>query len=634
MALEHIQASTLLVAALTLACGELPTCPKGFHDGGQGVCVANCPAGTHDGGDGTCVPEGGCPAGYVVSGNGSCQLSCQQGLINCGGTCIDPMTSDAHCGASADCQGASSGVACISGQVCSNGSCRLSCQQGLIDCNGACVDPQTSNAHCGASADCQGANAGVACIPGQVCSDGMCALNCSSNAITCGTGSSAYCAYTQVDRVNCGGCGTICHPSEVCQASACTPLALTSLSETIAAAGDSIVLVGTGFSAVASNNAVAFDSVPATVTSATETELTVIVPGGLTSAAQVEVVRVDQGVASNALTFDPWVQTLPVVVSGTRTDCTVFPSNSGRKIAAAANGFIYAGFMCGGQAYVVSSYDAGATFSTALAIPGFTGMTELALHAGPGNHLYAAGFSGSNVVFSASADAGQTFSSAVTLASMHNNSLAIAALGSNVYVGYDTVSQLTSCGNTNYGNGAFTCASVSTSVVFMEIFVDPANADVWLVADDPNFHLARSTDGGLTFGPVVNPSIGSVMYSDWAFANSRFYVIGQGSTELYTLPTSDPLAVESIPGLVNFQPWQGAVSSDARGNVYIAAQDWMNGNTIVLQQYVLGAPSLPAGRFIEANCSSPGVVGGLGSSAVVIYNDASGQVKVTVQTFP
>ncbi|MCL2778105.1 MAG: IPT/TIG domain-containing protein [Polyangiaceae bacterium] len=520
-------------------------------------------------------------------------------------------------------------------------SCEIVCSSGgrclpwMIDCNGECIDPKTSNTYCGASGDCQGANAGVTCISGQFCSNGMCVVNCPGNSIPCGTGSSAYCAYTQVDRVNCGACGTICNPGEVCQASACAKLALTSLSETIASVGDSIVLDGTGFSAVASNDAVAFGSVPATVTSATETELTVVVPGGLTGPVEVKVVRVDQGVASNTLTFYPWLQTAPAVVSGTRTDCTVFPSNTGRKIAAAANGFIYAGFMCGGQGYVASSYDAGATFSPALAIPGFTGMTELALQAGPCNHLYAAGFSGSNVVFSASADAGKTFSSAVTIASMHNNSVSLAALGSNVYVGYDTISQLTACGNTNYGVGAFICASVSTSVVFMDIFVDPANGDVWLVADDPNFHLARSTDGGLTFGPVINPT-GATMYSDWTFTNSRFYVAGSGNTDsdLYALPASDPTAVESIPGVMSFQPWQGAISSDARGNVYIAAQDWMNGNAAVLQQYVFGAPAIPAGRSIEANTSSPGVVGGLGASAVVVYNDALGRVKVTIQTFP
>ncbi|MCL2726729.1 MAG: IPT/TIG domain-containing protein, partial [Polyangiaceae bacterium] len=300
--------------------------------------------------------------GVICPGGMSCSsgLCCPATSRNCGGLCVD-LTSDAHhCG---EC-----GNACLQGEVCSSGSCGISCLPGMLDCNGGCIDPMTSNASCGASADCQGANAGTACISGQFCSNGMCGLSCPVNSIPCGTGSSAYCAYTQVDRVNCGACGTICNPGEVCQASACTPLALTSLSQTIAPKGDSIVLAGTGLSAVASNDTVAFGSVPATVTRATETELTVIVPGGLTGPVEVKVVRVDQGVASNTLTFYPWVQTVPVVVSGARTDCTVFPSNTGRKIAAAANGFIYAGFMCGGQGYVTSSYDAGATFSPAVAI--------------------------------------------------------------------------------------------------------------------------------------------------------------------------------------------------------------------------------------------------------------------------
>jgi hypothetical protein len=55
---------------------------------------------------------------------------------------------------------------------------RAACPTGQVICGGSCVDPGTDNAHCGAAADCQGTNAGTACKAGEVCAAGKCGSNC------------------------------------------------------------------------------------------------------------------------------------------------------------------------------------------------------------------------------------------------------------------------------------------------------------------------------------------------------------------------------------------------------------------------------------------------------------------------
>ncbi|MGH2487874.1 MAG: LamG-like jellyroll fold domain-containing protein, partial [Ktedonobacterales bacterium] len=53
------------------------------------------------------------------------------------------------------------GAACASGQVCGGGVCAVSCPGSEINCGGTCVDPTTSNTYCGATAGC-GATGGTA----------------------------------------------------------------------------------------------------------------------------------------------------------------------------------------------------------------------------------------------------------------------------------------------------------------------------------------------------------------------------------------------------------------------------------------------------------------------------------------
>ncbi|MBU1508831.1 hypothetical protein KKD52_00605, partial [Myxococcota bacterium] len=176
-----------------LACGDGYLC-----DAGQ--CVLSCRAGFIEC-DGACIdpatdrlhcgaadpcdqnPGLACGDGYLCDGTGGCALSCQENLVECDGTCIDPATDRLHCGAADPCD-QNPGLACGDGYLCDGtGGCALSCQENLVECDGTCIDPATDRFHCGASDPCD-TNPGFACEDGYLCDgDGGCALSCQENLV-------------------------------------------------------------------------------------------------------------------------------------------------------------------------------------------------------------------------------------------------------------------------------------------------------------------------------------------------------------------------------------------------------------------------------------------------------------------
>jgi hypothetical protein len=202
------------------------SCQSGLVDCG-GTCIDPQTSRAYCGATGNCTSVGAgnsagavCAAGQICA-SGTCVTSCPSGSLNCGGTCINPSTDNGHCGASGDCtnvgMGNSAGTACGAGQVCSGGTCGLTCQSGLINCGGTCVDPQTSRSNCGATGDCTstgaGNSAGAACSPGEICTAGSCVLSCQSGLIAC----SSTCVSTASNPAHCGGCGNACSSTGIAE---------------------------------------------------------------------------------------------------------------------------------------------------------------------------------------------------------------------------------------------------------------------------------------------------------------------------------------------------------------------------------------------------------------------------------
>jgi hypothetical protein len=172
----------LLFASLVVAChSDDGTGGSGGTGGASSSTGSPCGADQELCGD-TCVfiesdPMhcGGCDVACrsdQVCGHASC--GCVSGNLDCDGKCVDPETSVAHCGASGDCLGPNAGEACSIDAVCVQGACSSKCPFGYLSCDGTCVDPETSHDHCGATADCLGPNAGQGCAPGDACNAGVC----------------------------------------------------------------------------------------------------------------------------------------------------------------------------------------------------------------------------------------------------------------------------------------------------------------------------------------------------------------------------------------------------------------------------------------------------------------------------
>src|SRR5690606_35982420 len=163
-----------------------------------------------------------------VCSAGTCGISCLPGQVECNGECVNPNTDRRYCGAGADCV-ANPGVMCLAGEICDGaGACQLSCQNGRVDCNGTCIDPMTDRQHCGAQGQCTSGDAGVTCASGEVCVAGACDVSCPIGQVDC----NGECVSPDTDRRYCGAgpdCaadpGVSCTTDEFCNGTGvCEPL--------------------------------------------------------------------------------------------------------------------------------------------------------------------------------------------------------------------------------------------------------------------------------------------------------------------------------------------------------------------------------------------------------------------------
>ncbi|HKU38935.1 MAG TPA: hypothetical protein VJR89_12330, partial [Polyangiales bacterium] len=150
------------VAGQCVCPSTLTACASGCVDtlndpANCGTCGKACAA-TERCSQGKCVPPSAvctpaCGGGQVCVNN-ACQ--CPENTLFCGGACVDPLTTPAHCGG---CD-----AACSPGALCQAGQC--ACPTGQMTCSNQCVDVALNTQHCGAC--------GKACSAGEACMAGTC----------------------------------------------------------------------------------------------------------------------------------------------------------------------------------------------------------------------------------------------------------------------------------------------------------------------------------------------------------------------------------------------------------------------------------------------------------------------------
>lgn len=179
--------------------GGVACTPPEFNCGGACVnlltSVANC---------GMC---GRACAGGSVCQMGQCVAapSCAAPQMLCGGTCVDTQSNAANCGAC--------GNACAAGQSCVNGSCAggMTCNAPEVLCAGRCVNVRTDSQNCGVC--------GIACASGQSCSNGVCVGGeaCVAPRMTCG----GACVDVLSSPQHCGFCNRACASGQTCSSGSC-----------------------------------------------------------------------------------------------------------------------------------------------------------------------------------------------------------------------------------------------------------------------------------------------------------------------------------------------------------------------------------------------------------------------------
>jgi len=157
--------------------------------------------------------------------------SCSGGQLLCGGMCINPATSQAHCGRCNN--------LCTGNTGCVSGSCQSTmmttdggtgdvgmggmCASGLTQCPGACRDLNFDANHCGAC--------NRACPSGNYCDRGTCRPDnmtgdggMGGDGGMCGAGQtvcSGVCRDLNTDTNHCGGCNRVCPSGNRCDNGSC-----------------------------------------------------------------------------------------------------------------------------------------------------------------------------------------------------------------------------------------------------------------------------------------------------------------------------------------------------------------------------------------------------------------------------
>ena len=168
----------------------------------------------------------GCPPAQTCE-KGVCGLYCAKGKANCDGDenngCETPLGSLADCAFCGDaCAPANAQASCDTNGVCTLDQCNM----GWANCdtssaNGCETNTSTDAGNCG--------SCGNVCPSGPnstaVCENGGCKLNCDPGWSNCDNNPTNGCeVHSDIDKQNCGGCGTVCNTpnaTPACAAGTC-----------------------------------------------------------------------------------------------------------------------------------------------------------------------------------------------------------------------------------------------------------------------------------------------------------------------------------------------------------------------------------------------------------------------------
>jgi hypothetical protein len=308
-----------------------------------------------------------------------------------------------------------------------------------------------------------------------------------------------------------------------------------------------------------------------------------------------------------------------MLINANLAGCTTGVPRKGHKISIDPFGALYVVVLCGGNATVTVSVDAGATWSNPQVLG--TGVFEAAVvGVAPGRAVV-------GMVLDPSGDVviRQTVDFGITWQSMHGvgtgadivPGLSLATDGGDVLVGFRTLTNVFRVYRSTVPDvTAFT--GVDTIPTFGgDVLVNPQSpSQVFAVGDDGRHHLSESNDGGHSFSPEITP-FGSQTRSDWAIGGGFIFAAGTG-TDASRIPVTGTATVDVGAGLIDASNGERSIVAGSDGTAYVAYT--ANGG-VQVQRWTTGATTFFDGpAFIEPMADSPAIEVVPGSLIAAVYN--------------
>lgn len=217
-----------------------------------------------------------------------------------------------------------------------------------------------------------------------------------------------------------------------------------------------------------------------------------------------------------------------VAVSDVGTSNSIGNANSSRNVVVDNSGNLYIVFYGSNGIRVAKSTNRGQSFLPSVQVSTEANEAEIAISSNGTIHVSWQSPFTSQLMISSSSNSASSFSTPTSLGGF-GNSPHMATYGNMVYV-------LTQNGSTLYVNnangvGAFTQTAFG-GFAFSDVFADPTNGDVYVVADSPTVFLFKSTNSGASFSPIALSLGAYAYYSSYALSLGplgKFLFVGGGN---------------------------------------------------------------------------------------------------------